>query len=236
MSAEYKTLSAAPLHLSGSSLKLIACGAMLTDHACKVLLSPSSPACLILSGLVGRIAFPLFAFLLVEGFLHTRSRFRYAGNLLLFAALSEVPFDLALYGSPFFRTHQNTLFTLFLALLMLILLETASGKLSGRYSQMSAKILIILAFALAAWLLRADYDALGVGAVAAMYLLWGWGLPAPSMGCLILNLASFANAGAFLSLLPIACYNGRRGMKVKYAFYFFYPAHLLALYGLKLLM
>ena len=49
--------------------------------------------------------------------------------------------------------HQNTLFTLFLALLMLILLETASGKLSGRYSQMSAKILIILAFALAAWLL-----------------------------------------------------------------------------------
>ena len=127
---------------------------------CKVLLSPSSPACLILSGLVGRIAFPLFAFLLVEGFLHTRSRFRYAGNLLLFAALSEVPFDLALYGRPFFRMHQNTLFTLFLALLMLILLETASGKLSGRYSQMSAKILIILAFALAAWLLRTDYDAL----------------------------------------------------------------------------
>ncbi len=232
MSLQYKTLSSAPLHFSGNVLKLMACAAMAADHAGKIFLNPASPTYLILSGLIGRIAFPLFAFLLVEGFLHTRSRFRYATNLLLFGALSEIPFDLALYGKPFFWQHQNTLFTLFLALLMLILLETASAKLSSRYAQMGARILIIVAFALAAALLRTDYDALGVGAVAAMYLLWGWGIMAPSMGCLILNLASFSNAGAFLSLLPIACYNGKRGLKLKYAFYLFYPLHLLALWGL----
>ena len=232
MSVSYKTLSSSPLQVSGSSLKLLACAAMAADHACKVFLNPASPVFLIVSGLIGRIAFPLFAFLLVEGFLHTRSRCRYAMNLLLFAVLSEVPFDLALYGKPFFWQHQNTLFTLFLALLMLILLETASAKLSSRYAQIGAKILILMAFALAAWMLRTDYDALGVGAVAALYLLWGWGIMAPSMGCLILNLASFSNAGAFLSLLPIACYNGKRGLKLKYAFYLFYPLHLLALWGL----
>lgn len=232
MSAEFKPLTSAPVHLSGSTLKLTACAAMLTDHACKVFLSPGSPAYLLLSGLIGRIAFPLFCFLLVEGFLHTRSRIRYGRNLLLFALISEIPFNLAIYRRPFFLLHQNTLFTLFLALLMLILLETASAKLSSRYAQMGARILIIVAFALAAALLRTDYDALGVGAVAAMYLLWGWGIMAPSMGCLILNLASFSNAGAFLSLLPIACYNGKRGLKLKYAFYLFYPLHLLALWGL----
>lgn len=236
MSAEFKSQSSAPVHLSGSALKLTACAAMLIDHGAKIFLSPASPAYMILSGLVGRIAFPLFAFLLVEGFLHTHSRGRYALNLLVFAVLSEVPFDMALYGKPFFWMHQNTMFTLFLALLMLILLETAAAKLASRSAQMGAKILIILAFALAAWLLHTDYDALGIGAVAALYLLRGYGIMAGGMGCLVLNLASFANAGAFLSLLPMVCYNGKRGLRLKYVFYLFYPLHLAALYALSLIV
>lgn len=235
MSAGYKTIPSAPFHLPGSALKLTACAAMLADHAAKVFLSPSSPAYLILSGLVGRIAFPVFAFLLVEGFLHTRSRPRYALNLLLFALAAEIPFDLALYKRPFFWLHQNTLFTLFLALLMLILLDTASTRLSSQTALLAARIIIITAFALAAWMLHTDYDALGIGAVAAMYLLWGFGIMAPGMGCLVLNLASFSNAGAFLALLPIACYSGKRGPGPKYLFYLFYPAHLLALYALSVL-
>ena len=231
MSVEYPSRPSAPVRFSGSTLKLIACAAMLTDHASKVFLSPASPAYLILSGLIGRIAFPLFAFLLVEGFFHTHSRFHYGLHLLLFALAAEVPFDLALYGKPFFWQHQNTLFTLFLALLMLTLLESADAKLTSRPAQMAAKIIIILAFALAAWLLHTDYDALGIGAVAAMYLLWGYGIMAAGMGCLVLNLASFANAGAFLALFPMVCYNGKRGLRLKYVFYLFYPVHLLALYA-----
>ena len=121
--------------------------------------------------------------------------------------------------------------SLFLALLMLTLLESADAKLTSRPAQMAAKIIIILAFALAAWLLHTDYDALGIGAVAAMYLLWGYGIMAAGMGCLVLNLASFANAGAFLALFPMVCYNGKRGLRLKYVFYLFYPVHLLALYA-----
>ena len=236
MSAEFKPLTSAPVHLSGSTLKLTACAAMLTDHACKVFLSPGSPAYLLLSGLIGRTAFPLFCFLLVEGFLHTRSRIRYGRNLLLFALISEIPFDLAIYRRPFFLLHQNTLFTLFLALLMLVCLEKACTKFSSRSSQAAAKLVIILAFAAAAWLLHTDYDALGIGAVAAIYLLRGYGFLSGIMGCLVLNLTSFSNAGAFLSLVPLACYSGRRGWKLKYAFYLFYPAHLLLLYLIRLFL
>lgn len=235
MSVKPNPLTSVPVHFSGNVLKLMACAAMLADHAAKVFLPPSSPAYLIFSGLVGRIAFPIFAFLLVEGFLHTRSRPRYALHLLLFALASEIPFDLALYGRPFFWLHQNTLFTLFLALLMLILLDMASTRLSSQMALLAARIILITAFALAAWMLHTDYDALGIGAVAAMYLLWGFSIMAPGMGCLVLNLASFSNAGAFLALLPISCYNGKRGPGPKYLFYLFYPAHLLALYALSFL-
>ena len=121
-------------------------------------------------------------------------------------------------------------------LLMLVCLEKACTKFFSRSSQAAAKLVIILAFAAAAWLLHTDYDALGIGAVAAIYLLRGYGFLSGIMGCLVLNLTSFSNAGAFLSLVPLACYSGRRGWKLKYAFYLFYPAHLLLLYLIRLFL
>ena len=86
--------------LSGAGLKVIACAAMLADHLSKALSVPD-PVFLLLSSMIGRIAFPIFCFLLAEGFFYTHSRGRYIRDLLILAVLSEVPFDLALHRSFF---------------------------------------------------------------------------------------------------------------------------------------
>ena len=65
---------------------------------------------------IGRIAFPIFAFLIVEGYTHTRNLKKYVMRLLLCAALSEVPFDLVMGGRAFYPFHQNVLWTFLIAL------------------------------------------------------------------------------------------------------------------------
>ena len=97
--------------LNGIHLKLIACAAMFIDHACKALFR-GNPTANILSGTVGRIAFPIFAYLVLEGFLHTRSRKKYAFNLLIAALVSEIFFDRVLHGTWFYPMHQNIIGTL----------------------------------------------------------------------------------------------------------------------------
>lgn len=128
--------------LSGSTIKLIAIIAMLIDHTAATILermmmragyglviSDNSlmPAWIakhpllyfsyIAMRLIGRFGFPIFCFLLVEGFLHTRSRVKYALRLFLFALISEIPFDLAFRGEWFYTKYQNVFFTLFIGLI-----------------------------------------------------------------------------------------------------------------------
>ena len=110
--------------LSGSVLKLIAVFSMLVDHTAAALLySPSLPPLfqigshpITLYSLMrgfGRLAFPLYCFLLVEGFSHTKNALRYGKRLLFFALISEIPWNLAFHNSLFYR-KQNVYFTLFL--------------------------------------------------------------------------------------------------------------------------
>ena len=122
---------------SGSTLKLIALITMVIDHVGASVIDRLMDQDIAWKGTydlcrsIGRIAFPIYCFLLVEGFLQTRSVARYARNLFLFALISEIPFNLALYGKwfqvdpsngilhLFEGTHQNVFFTLLLGLLML---------------------------------------------------------------------------------------------------------------------
>lgn len=117
---------------SGSTIKIFAMITMLIDHTAAVVLqrlitigenSNSIDSALyfiyVLMRLIGRLAFPIFCFLLVEGFLHTRSQKKYALRLAAFALISEVPFDLALFGKINFG-YQNVFFTLLIGLLVLI--------------------------------------------------------------------------------------------------------------------
>ena len=109
--------------LSAAALHILAMTFMLMDHLWATLLSSQ-----MWLTHVGRLAFPIFAFLAVEGYFHTRSFKRYALRMLLFAVLSEVPFDLMYGGTVFYTVHQNVIWTLLLGLLGIRLMEAARAK------------------------------------------------------------------------------------------------------------
>ena len=109
--------------LSAAALHIIAMALMLMDHLWATLLPAQDwLTC------AGRLAFPIFAFMAVEGYFHTRNLKRYALRLLLFALLSEVPFDLMYGGTWFYPVHQNVIWTLLLGLLGVHLMETVRKK------------------------------------------------------------------------------------------------------------
>ena len=111
------------IDLSAAALHIIAMALMLMDHLWATLLPAQDwLTC------AGRLAFPIFAFMTVEGYFHTRNLKRYALRLLLFALLSEVPFDLMYGGTWFYPVHQNVIWTLLLGLLGVHLMETVRKK------------------------------------------------------------------------------------------------------------
>ena len=215
-----------PKPLTGLHLKLIACAAMLTDHACKVLFGGMFAA-KSLTGTIGRVAFPLFAFLVMEGFLHTRDRRKYALNLLLIACISEPFFDLALHSHWFWPGKQNTCFTLLLGLLLLIVLEKCET--AGKYVRM---LPIAAGFAFAFWFAKVDY---GLAAFCIFLILYFCRYQAPWFtGLLIATVLCVGHKtpGAYLCILPLFFYGRTRGPVPawgKYLFYAFYPAHLAVL-------
>lgn len=207
--------------MSGSTLKLIALGSMLVDHlaASKVLEKLCRSAALYeFCRAVGRIAFPLFCFLLVEGFVYTRNRKAYLARLFLFALLSEIPFDLAFFGTPCHLTAQNVFFTLFLGFLTLCGVEKLRERGHVRWVWIP-----MLSGILAASLLQTDYGGFGV----ILILIFYWFREKPWQRNLISGCACLGEPAAIVSLLPIQFYNGTRGISLKYIFYLFYPLHLL---------
>lgn len=209
-----------PYTLTGSSLKIIALFAMLLDHIGAILFPQ-----FILLRIIGRIAFPIFCFLLIEGFIHTHNSRKYASRLLIFALISEVPFDLAITHRAFYLDHQNIFFTLFIGLLVLIGIR--------RYSNhVLMQILIIWTGCLFARILKVDYNLLGVLMIVLFYYFRDRPYPLIPIFFLInyLGGGSFLQGFATFALLPIMLYNGQRGCALKYVFYIFYPLHLLILY------
>ena len=223
--------------LSGSALKVLAAICMLIDHTGAVIVSRCPQTVLFsllgkevtlykLMRFVGRPAFPLFAFLLVEGFLHTRDRRKYALRLGAFALLSEVPFDLALHGKLLDLNHQNVFITLCLGFLGLWALERFQGKGWKQLLSLLGLYGVVL-------LAHCDYGVKGYGFVLLLYLLRERPITRAVLGSAFLS----AQWKAGLAFVPVAFYNGQRGFIrerwLQYAFYLFYPAHLLLLYGLK---
>lgn len=214
-----------PSVLSNTQLKIIAVVSMLIDHICMVLY-PADGTAEIIRLTVGRIAMPIFAFLLCEGFFHTKSRFKYGRNLLIFAVISEPFFDFARGGTFFNLEYQNVFFTLFAALMMLIILDRLT------FNNTILQIPVVAAFLLGAWLLNLDND-VAVIAIAAIFYFFHW--HNFYLQCIIACTAStLANStpGIFLSFIPLSMYNGKRGRTgifLKYFFYAFYPLHLAVL-------
>lgn len=232
--------------MDGNTLKLIAMLTMLLDHIGagliemgilrvsdpelfgQIMATDSGQMWLMVDTVcrtVGRLAFPIFCFLLVEGYLHTRNVKRYFFNLLLFAFISEIPFDLAFMGSVFDFGYQNVYFTLAVGLLTLVGLERFKDNRIARAA-------VMLAGGSVALFLKSDYDFIGVFLIAAFYLLRGDKRRQFITAGVILFLESVTLYGAaVLALLPIHFYGGtRKRTRLKYAFYFFYPAHIMLIF------
>lgn len=181
--------------------------------------------------LVGRLAFPIFCFFLAEGCAYTRSRRRYFLRLLIFAILSEVPFQLAVQGRMGFY-GQNVLFTLLLGGIAVVLWETSDG---GRRWW---NLLGLAGICLLAEGLGTDYASFGVLLVLIFYVFSGdFPRQAGVAAFLTVGYVTFGRMGvielaAIAALLLLKQYNGRRGPAMKYLFYAFYPAHLLVLWGI----
>ncbi|MDD5899463.1 MAG: TraX family protein [Lachnospiraceae bacterium] len=200
--------------------------------------------------LVGRIAFPIFAFLVFEGFLHTSDYKKYLLRVGLCALAAELPFNLIIstvapiYGqtdgtaSLFYPQHQNTVFTLFLALLMLYAMkrfETTEVLPKAAFKQWFGQILCVLAACVIAVLTRVDYSYIGILYVAVLYFFRNSKKLQILFGCIIFL---SVNIASLLAFVPIAMYNGTliRSKKFKYFFYIFYPVHLLVLYLISLFL
>lgn len=225
--------------LSGSTLKWIAVVTMLIDHFAVVFYvggrlagkPPFSYESYLLLRFIGRLAFPIYGFLLAEGFRHTHSVKRYLLRLFLFGLVSEVPFDLAFRRSWFDPSHQNVFFTLFLGLLAVWLwtLATRGDPDQRGAGRVLLGLLGIGAATVAAQYGHTDYGAWGVLVIVSMALFgkseWQRNL---FSGCFLLG-SSALEITALLDFVLFHFYSGRRGRQPKYFFYLFYPLHLLIL-------
>ena len=182
---------------------------------------------------IGRTAFPIFCFILVEGFYHTRNRYRYLIRLLLFSALSEIPFDLALQDKMWETGMQNVFFTLWIGCAALLLIEKVRCCNRGdAVFRTSLSMVIGMAGMLLAYFLKTDYSAYGVLLILVFY----WFRCDRRKACLCGFLCMIWEWLCFPAFLLIYHYNGQKGKNLKYFFYLFYPLHLLVLYGLRLLV
>jgi len=182
--------------------------------------------------MIGRLAFPLFCFLLVEGYLHTKNFKKYALRLGLFALISEVPFDLAVFNSCFNPSGQNVFFTLLLGLLVLWGLDYFEKTLIA--SMMPFRYLVPLTGILAAQFLQTDYAGFGILLIFLLYEFRN-NKKFQCIGGALLTL--FNSYTAWIAFLFVWFYNGERGKQLpKYFFYAFYPAHLLLLFLVRLIL
>ncbi len=238
--------------LSAGTIKLIALIAMLIDHvaACVILNAINEGATWTLAcrqqlavayyvmRYIGRISFPIYCFFIVEGFVKTRSRAKYAFRLAICALISEVPFDLAVFGEMVDFTRQNVFLTLVLGLLAIWVSDMIEKKLDGKpLIQMGLSLLCYISVPLLAHLLRTDYGLYGVVTIIAMYEVRTWAegktpLWAPicfAVGVAVLCLQDGSEMFAYMALPLLFFYRGKRGWNGKWFFYLFYPVHLLIL-------
>lgn len=184
---------------------------------------------------LGRLAFPIYCFLLVEGFQKTRDVKKYLGRMFLFALLSEVPFDLALSGRVWYPEYQNVFFTLLTGLAVIAGLHLVEQHLGGngkgkKILGIGLDVCIMIAGSVLALVLKTDYSFKGVVAIVVLYLFRNSKKAQMFAGAIIFLLMDGLEMFAALSFILIYFYNGTRGKQNKYFFYFFYPVHLLILW------
>lgn len=224
--------------ISGSTLKLIAVISMLIDHTAHILradvsfmrfslfsIGERNITVYYIMRMLGRIAFPIFCFLIAEGVANTKNIKKYMARLFIFAVISEIPYNLMSGGNILHIAKQNIFFTLFFGALMIWTHSNVNVKLT--------KLLLMSLIAAMAILLRVDYGLQGVLLIFLMHLLKQY----PAAQIVFAYPLLSGSIMAMSSFVPISMYNGERGFiktgAVKYIFYFFYPVHILVLILIK---
>ena len=225
--------------MTAFTLKTIALVAMLIDHSAVAFLDTFP----FWFRAVGRLAYPIFAYLLAEGFRHTKAPEKFLMRLLVFALISEIPYDLVMGNVVNFAANTNIFYTLFLGGMAICLYERFKER---RGWQTMAVLAAILPTAILAEILSADYGGMGVLFIFTMYAIKPMTLRLTAMGAFTLtqfiplvmaHSLSIAAKSEYLLMIPfalvtvglIAMYNGERGRKAKWLFYWAYPAHLAVL-------
>lgn len=212
------------MKLNAFQLKWIAIITMVIDHIGAVLL----PEYIVLR-YIGRISFPIFCFLLTEGFYHTRNVEKYILRLGIFALISEIPYDLAFLDTVTDFRRQNVFFTLCVGMIMMYAIRQTNN--------LTVKVLYLVLAMWAAQMLRGDYGYKGILLIAVYFFF-------RENKTLKIFLGAFWNFiwnGAIqgygaLAAIPILMYDGEKGKSMKYLFYVFYPIHLLILYIISVIL
>lgn len=236
--------------MTSFALKIIALISMSFDHFGDAFIGHFS-----FLNLIGRLAFPIFAFQISEGYIHTKSIRKYFMRLFIFAIISQLPFNLFLQKvSPTSTCELNIFFTLLLGLICMIIYDffiNLKGKIL-EYKLFNIEIRsiigIVASFIIAyiGEILHVDYGFWGVIVIFSFYLFKNnklamiisyISLCIIRYGVFIILTGFYINyiyscIFTILSILLIALYNGKQGYKVKYLLYLFYPIHLLIFYFL----
>lgn len=233
--------------ISANVLRLLAIVLMLTDHIWATFMVFGD-----WMTYIGRLAFPIFAFQIVEGFVHTSNLKKYILRLLVFAVITEIPFNLFCSSSWFYPYHQNVLFTLLLGLLAIVVIDKARNT---EDKKSKSSVLWLLLIGIVSVVGFTDYGFLGVLTVVMFYLVRGYKFTRllQLIGMVIIHVFLFegqvlifdvlnhtiefpVQGFAVFALIPIWLYNGKKGCSSKimqYSFYAFYPVHMLVLYLIK---
>lgn len=220
-------------NLSQEGLKLIACVAMLLDHIATGLIPEAT-----MLNIIGRLAFPIYCFLLVEGICHSKSPQKYALRLAFGALISEIPYDLFNYGT-ITSSHYSVMVTLLIGFLMM-----AWMKYAQQYF-----LPLVICFTVAE-LMGAEYGGCGILLIATFFFTRTIPHPhiiqAVAMGILFAALNTLPvhflkwsipiQIFGVLSIIPISMYQGRKSSHNKvmqWSFYLFYPLHLILLLATK---
>ena len=219
-------------------LKLIACITMLIDHFGAAIVINLPIAGMVdlyyTCRVIGRIAFPIYCFLLVEGMHHTRNPYKYILRLAIGILLAELPFDL-LFEGGWSWAYQSVMVTLTLGALMLLCMQKVPNKW--------VKAVLVIPFAILAELLMTDYGGWGIVLIAVFALFDRFPLQfvgvllvsylMPSAGITVFGVYLSCELAAIFAMLPIGLYSGTKlthSKAIQWGFYLFYPVHLLILW------
>ncbi len=230
-------------YFSNAHLKIMAILFMVIDHIAFVLLSNTDKLYLMMR-LIGRLSFPIFAFLIAEGFFYTKNVKKYITRLSIFALLSEIPYDLVFNQTWFEIRSQNVFLTLLLGLIAIRIFD------KYRNQDIYLSYISLILFVFLSMLLRTDYNFAAILMIFIFYYFRGHFLKI-SINIILINtllvILSLNTGNSFefiqiiqlfavLSLFFIYFYNHKKGYQMKYLFYIFYPVHLLILYFIELNM